>query len=347
VKRRLHLEAAPRGVVLVGDAVTRLAELPGESVDTVVTSPPYFRLRDYQMEGQIGLENKVEDWVAGLMNVVREIRRVLVPTGTLWLNLGDTYSTHPSQGAARKSLLLAPEHLATALVADGWILRNKIVWAKTNPLPTAARDRLATTWEIIYLLTPSASYFFDLDAVRVPHRSRPGRARPSSADVVPDAWRGPNVTNRSHGLRRLKAEGRVGHPLGKNIGDLWPLATAGFRGGHFAAFPRALAERAIRAGCPERRCQRCRQPWLRPLLRQLGGVATRGPVQAGCDCRSSWEPGLVLDPFMGAGTTAVVAESLDRDWLGIELNSAFAALTEERLRRERTAKQRGQSSSAA
>ena len=161
----------PRGEVLVGDARAELQQLPDASVDMVLTSPPYFRLRDYAVTGQLGLEPTVDDWVAGLRDVAREVARVLVPTGSFWLNVGDTYSTSERDGAKRKSLLLGPERLALALLEDGWRLRNKIVWQKANYMPTSVTDRLACSWETIYVFTSGDRYFFDLDAIRRPHTS--------------------------------------------------------------------------------------------------------------------------------------------------------------------------------
>ncbi len=163
----------PRGVVLVGDARQRLAELPAASVDSVMTSPPYFNLRNYGAPGQIGLEAHVEGWVDELRLVMRGVARVLKPTGSLWLNVGDSFSRHDRYGAPPKSLLLGPERLALALQQDGWIVRNRIAWVKQNTMPTSVRDRLACTWETVYLLTRSRYYHFDLDAIRIPHRSTP------------------------------------------------------------------------------------------------------------------------------------------------------------------------------
>ena len=322
----------PRGQILVGDALDRLRGLSEGSVDMVLTSPPYFRLRNYQHDNQLGLEGHVDQWVDRLAAILAEARRVLVPTGTLWLNLGDTYATHYSQGASRKSLLLAPERLALRLQQDGWIVRNRVVWAKPNPMPISVTDRLAATYEFVYVLAKQPRYFFDLDAIRIPHRSK--LARPYVVNRPEEGWRGPN-SDTATGLDALKAAGRVGHPLGKNPGDIWTIPTAGFRGAHHAVFPVELARRAIIAGCPEARCSACRLPWRRQLIRKLGGTAggtaVRGSRIATCDCRAPSEPGLVLDPFMGAGTTAVAAEALGRDWLGIELNPDFAALARQRI----------------
>ena len=300
--------------ILVGDARAGLRRLPDHFVDCVVTSPPYFRLRNYQRAGQIGLEAHVDEWVEELRQAMHELRRVLVPTGSVWLNLGDSYSTG-RDGATAKSLLLAPERLALVLMSEGWIVRNKVIWAKRNPMPCPVPDRLACTWEVIYVLARSRRYFFDLDAIRVPHTTTRRKAKAGRAWSVPPSWRVSSSSN--SGLDALNAAGQVGHPLGKNPGDVWPLSTASYRGAHHAVFPVALAERPIRAGCPERRCQRCRLPWTRQTIRQLGHLAVRGELQPSCDCRAAFEPGLVLDPFMGSGTTAIAAEQLGRDWLGI------------------------------
>lgn len=338
------MSALQRNRIIVGDARQVLRRLPRESVDTVVTSPPYFRLRDYQHDGQIGLEHSVDGWVDELRLVARGLRRVLKPTGSLWLNLGDSYSRHPGDGAMPKSLVMAPERLALALVADGWILRNKIVWAKSNPMPTSVRDRLSCTWEIVYCFVRSRRYFYDLDAIRVPHTSERRAARrtgrretepePShqTAWTVPEAWRGPR-TGSHGGLDGIKASGRPGHPLGKNRGDVWTLPTAGYRGAHHAVFPQRLVERPLLAGCPEKVCARCGAPWQRQQHRVVQRQPKLGGLTRSCACgpTGGYRPGIVLDPFIGSGTTAVVAERHSRNWLGIELNPDFAALAQARI----------------
>jgi len=329
------MSGVPRNTVLVGAAAEHLRRLPDASVDCVVTSPPYFRLRDYGVDGQIGLEAHVDGWAAELRGVLGEAARVLKPTGSLWLNLGDAYSRRPADGAAPKSLLLGPERVALGLLADGWVIRNKVIWAKTNPMPNSVRDRLACTWEVIYFATRSRRYHFDLDSIRVPHQ---GTRRPTGPSVVekrgrPD-WAGPLAGDHS-GLDKLKAKGRSGHPLGKNPGDVWRLPTAGYRGAHFATFPQRLIDGPILATCPEKVCTRCGLPWERQPHRQLGAVAVRGELAPGCSCGARTRPGLVLDPFMGAGTVA--ARHHGRDWLGIELNPEFVALTNQRLDNERRA----------
>jgi site-specific DNA-methyltransferase (adenine-specific) len=324
--------------ILIGDARTRLTELPDASVDCVVTSPPYFRLRDYQIDGQLGLEPSVDAWVEDLVAVVDELARVLTPTGSLWLNLGDSYARDRRHGAPPKGLVLAPERLLLALADRGWLVRNKVIWAKTNPMPTSVRDRLSCTWEALYFLVRRPDYWFDLDAIRMPHRTtrRPSQAvrKRLAQGVAAPSWAGP-LAGSNAGLLRAQAEGRSGHPLGKNPGDVWTLPTAGFRGAHFATFPTALVERPLLATCPAAVCSRCRTPWRRPPARHLGQLAVTGRLHPSCHCHAPSHPGLVLDPFLGSGTVALVAEAHRRDWLGIELNPAFAEIAEERLRTRR------------
>ena len=326
------MKVLPRNMILAGDARARLSELLPESVDTAITSPAYFRLREYG-PGQLGRERSVDQWVENLRAVCRELARVLKPHGSLWLNVGDGYSRHRAWGAPPKSLLAAPERLLLALLADGWLCRNKVVWAKPNPLPHSAADRLSPTYELVYFLVRRPAYYFDLDAIRLPHRSigRAGRRRPKEA--------GRTYVGGNSGLGALKAAGLVGHPAGKNPGDVWSLPTPCYRGAHFATFPEALVERPLLATCPERICVQCDRPWRRPvrmltvhsdegtrLVRKVGDLAR-------CDCRAPSRPGVVLDPFFGTGTVGAVAARHGRDWLGIELNPAYRRLAERRLRR--------------
>ena len=319
----------PRRQVLLGDACSRLRELPTVSIDCIITSPPYYLLRNYSSEGQIGLENTVADFVDRLAQVGAELARVIKPAGSWWLNLGDSYSRHPRHGARPKGLLLGPERLVLALAEQGWIVRNKVVWAKTNPMPASVRDRLTCSWEPLYLLVRSPRYYFNLDAIRVAHRShRAARVRPTTSEKYTGQrppWAGP-LAGANDGLVRAHAAGRVGHPLGKNPGDVWSLATARYRGAHFATFPASLLTKPILASCPERVCGACGQPWI---------TSSSGDSRAGCDCHTTWRPGVVLDPFFGAGTTAVEAERLGRDWIGIELNAEYRDLAMRRLQAAR------------
>src|SRR2546421_7822632 len=214
-----------RNVVLVGDARRRLKELPTGSVDTVITSPPYFLLRNHRVGGQLGLEPSVQEWVANLSAVFDEVARVLKPAGSLWLNLGDSYARKVEHGAPPKGLVLAPERLLLALAEHGWLVRNKVAWCKPNPLPASVGDWLTCSWEPLYFLVRGRFYFFDLDAIRVPHRSlRSGRShRPPRLRTEPPAWSGP-LAGTQAGLERMKARDLVGHALSKNPGDVWTIA---------------------------------------------------------------------------------------------------------------------------
>lgn len=343
----------PRNTVLVGDVRERLAGLPDASVDTVITSPPYVALRNYGMADQIGATADTDGWVNDMREVGRQVARVLKPSGSWWLNIGDSYSRHPRSGAPAKSLLMAPERLAIALIGDGWTIRNKVTWAKTNPMPNSVADRLACTSEVVYFLVRSPRYHFDLDAIRIPHRSprhrrpggNPGATYPP-ASAGPPAWAGPLAGSNS-GLARLKAQGLAGHPLGKNPGDVWTMATANFRGEHFAVFPTGLVTPPLLATCPEKVCARCGTPWSRSPVRTVGRLAVRGELRRGCRCRAATRPGVVLDPFFGSGTVGVVAQTHGRDWIGIELNPAFAQLARERITTARHSADRSTATRAA
>ena len=320
-----------RNVVLQGDALAVLRTLPDASVDCVVTSPPYFQLRSYQGGAQeFGQETHVDEWVEHLRSVAGEIARVLAPWGAFWLNVGDVYASRPSEGALAKSLLLGPERLAQALLADGWIVRNRLAWTKPNPLPSSAADRLTQSWEFVYLLVRERRYFFDLDAIREPLAS----AEAPRSRRIPDRRTCHGARDHGHsGLTRLGRAGLRGHPLGKNPGDAWRIAGARVRG-HSASFPPELIRRPILATCPEKVCTRCGKPWQRgrhPVRFAGGKPQPRALVPCGCGVPT--RPGLVLDPFMGSGTVALVAREHGRDWLGIELNAEYVQLTRDRLER--------------
>jgi site-specific DNA-methyltransferase (adenine-specific) len=309
------MQIQPRNTILMGDAAERLSGLPAGWIDCVVTSPPFFRLRDYGVPGQIGLESSVDDWMESLRAVFRQLARVLKPGGAVWVDLADSYS-HAARYGPIKSLLLAPERLLLRLVADGWIVRNKVIWQKRSPMPSGVGDRLEATYDILYLLVRSRRYFFDLDAIREPRPDGSGTA------------------------------------LGKNPGDVWHIETARFSGSHFATFPARLVERPLLATCPAKVCLACGAPWKTQTTREYVGrrvsfkrdpyvrrhpvrysVIRRDPrLRPGCDCRAATRPGLVLDPFLGTGTVGAVAEQHGRDWLGMEISPAYCELAWRRVR---------------
>lgn len=296
-ERQPQLPALPLGTILRGDAAEQLRRLPASSVDCIVTSPPYFLLRNYFQPDQIGHEASIEAWVQALLPVFSQAKRVLKETGALWLNLGDTYSRKEAHGAPAKSLLLGPERLLLALSRDGWIVRSKVVWAKPNPTPTPVKDRLACTWEPFFLLTKTAHYYFDLDTIRVPGRppKTPTKDTQQSSQIEPQVkasgssstrpdWAGP-LAGSNLGLAAMRAAGLSTHPLGKNPGDIWSYATSNFRGGHFATFPEGLLTRPILTTCPGRICTTCGLPWRRaPFIRIAGEPTQRGRLRKSCPC---------------------------------------------------------------
>lgn len=296
----------PINRVLVGDVREKLAELPNAAVDCVITSPPYFAMRDYGHGAQLGAEATVEEWAANIAAVCAELRRILKPTGSLWLNLGDGYARHPREGALKKSLLLGPQRVAFQLTRAGWLLRNQVIWAKRNPMPSSVTDRLTTTHEFVYFFTRQQHYFFDLDAIREPRTGQtPSTARRPSASypplqVAPSMGKAPRI-DLNQGLASMKAEGRDTHPLGRNPGDVWHLATASYHGAHFATFPAELVRRPLLATCPEKVCTACGQPWRRATQVINGRRLATGSLRVACQCRASARPGIVLDPFMGCG----------------------------------------------
>lgn len=297
-----------------GDALEVLRTLPGGSVDSCVTSPPYYGLRDYDVEGQYGLEGTPSEYVERIQSLFAEVRRVLADDGTLWLNLGDSYAAPPrgpdgsssglTNGAQismsgrptgfdrpRKNLLGIPWRVAFALQDDGWILRNAIIWNKPNAMPESVTDRLSCRYEHLFLFSKSPRYWFDLDPIREP------LAYP---DTVGHAFGGnnPEVARRRgnrYGVARPWANSEQGDdhdaadPRGRNPGDVWTISTKPFSEAHFAVMPPELAERCILAGC------------------KPGGA--------------------VLDPFSGSGTTGMVAQRHGRKYVGIDLNKEYLDLS--------------------
>jgi DNA modification methylase len=311
------------GRILVGDVRMRLAELPDNAVDCVITSPPYWALRSYGHDDQIGAETTVDAWADEIATVCKELARVLVPAGALWLNLGDSFSRHVNDGASKKSLLLGPQRVAMRMISSGWLLRNQVIWAKTNPMPSSATDRLATTYEFVFLFARQPHYYFDLDTIRepastAPHGARSGRADYPPREAVPSLGGGtsPRV-DLNQGLARLKAAGQESHPLGKNPGDVWSTATANFRGAHFATFPVELVRRPLLSTCPERVCTVCGRPWRRATEPARCGRTASTPTgdRAGCLTRS-WAPELSPWPPRCTAATGSASNSTPstRSW---------------------------------
>jgi DNA modification methylase len=258
----------------LGNALDVARELPSGSADCIVTSPPYFGLRDYGTEGQYGLEPSPSLYVARMRRLFSEMHRVLADDGTLWLNLGDSYSSggrgsydvnggktrsRPGADIPGKNLLGVPWRVAFALQDDGWILRNAIIWHKPNAMPESVTDRLSGRYEHVFLFSQSRRYWFGLDPIRepltYPDRSTKGTAGTPTPDQTPYAGgmkpqTMKSVTGKRHQLR-------ADHPGTRNPGDVWTMTTQPFPGAHFAVMPVQLAQRCILAGCTPRRCREC------------------------------------------------------------------------------------------
>lgn len=302
-----------------GDALTVARELPTGAADCIVTSPPYFGLRNYGVDGQYGLEPTPAEYVERMRGLFAELRRVLADDGTLWLNLGDSYYSgkgSPTQpdaknGARRpparaldkpgadwarpKQLLGIPWRVAFALQDDGWILRNAIIWTKPNAMPESARDRLSGRYEHVFLFVKQPRYWFDLDAIRE-DQSPVSIARAQRADMrCKPGWADAYMGNPPTGLARQSERDTS---IGRNPGDVWTLPTQPYPSAHFAVFPIRLPQRCILAGC------------------KPGGT--------------------VLDPFNGSGTTGLAAQRTGRKYIGIDINAEYLDLSLNTRLREAT-----------
>lgn len=306
--------------IYCGDALTVLKTLPDNSVNCCITSPPYYALRDYGVDGQIGREETPALYVERLTSIFREVRRVLTPDGTLWLNIADTYAGKGNQGEAldpkypngrtgqvvalngkvegckAKDMIGIPWLLAFALRSDGWYLRSDIIWMKANPMPESTKDRPSRCYEHIFLLSKSRKYFFDAKAISEP-------IAPATAERLKRGMKGGNKYGKpvpgqpqTQTINRPRAHGEITdsmiNPM-RNKRDVWVVNTVPFKGGHYAAYPPKLVEPCLLAGC--------------------------------------LEGGIVLDPFFGSGTTGMVAKQMGRHYIGIELNPEYAELAKARI----------------
>jgi len=328
------VQAVTKHSIIQGDCIEGLRTLPDASVHCCVTSPPYWGLRDYGHDGQIGLEQTPEEYVARMVEVFREVRRVLRDDGTCWVNLGDSYcggggyapnapcnqrradgeswgamnAFSVREGEARKKarpgytppglkakdLVGIPWRVAFALQADGWWLRQDIIWHKPNPMPESVRDRCTKAHEYVFLLTKSERYYYDAEAIKEAS-AQPGR--------VQTGYKRPNKVAMSSGPMARGEEGfnhQFAEPdrvwcdgTSRNRRSVWTVTTKPYSGAHFAVMPPDLVEPCIKAGCPE------------------GGT--------------------VLDPFAGSGTTLAVAAELGRNGIGCELNPEYIELANKRI----------------
>lgn len=308
--------------LLCGDVIPTLRTLPSSSVQCVVTSPPYYGLRNYGVDGQIGLEETPETYVEKLVSVFREVHKVLCDDGTVWINLGDSYvgykganygvrpetsnlqknskiltahnlgTPHMNNGMKNKDLIGVPWMVAFALRTDGWYLRQDIIWHKPNPMPESVKDRCTKAHEYVFLLSKSPKYYFDSKSIKEPvsdatiKRSKYRWQRTQNGGGSPESMNGYDYSNQDFGEMSVDLAGR-------NKRSVWSIPTKSYKGAHFATFPEKLVEPCILAG--------------------------------------SKENDTVLDPFCGSGTTGVVALRYGRKFIGIDLNPEYIKLAEQRI----------------
>ncbi len=403
---------ADNGILYCANVLEILPKFLDESIDCIITSPPYWGLRDYQIEDQIGLESSLEEYLEKLFKVMRELKRILKKTGVIFWNHDDCYSgsgkgygsidpKYPSAKNTRnnirpnrfkvkipqKCLCLQNYRFILKCVDElGLILRNIIIWYKPNHMPSSVRDRFTNAYEPIFMLVKNKKYWFDLDAVRVPHKQvsieRAMRGVSSSHKYanLPDYGGGGGINKPRPNIKYLEKIGTVQHresiegivaplhPLGKNPGDLWEIPTQPFPESHFATFSEKLVEPMIKCACPQWICKKCgfiREriiekklvvhkvfedkrkayqnvisgskempaiPRARTGLEGHNEIYTIGWTD--CGCNAGWESGIVLDPFMGSGTVAVVVERLGRRWIGIEINPEYCEIAKRRILKE-------------
>lgn len=354
-------------------ALEGLRKLPSNSIDMVLTSPPYWNLRNYgkhtdviwggkpkckhkfgdkitldrkrgeqkkanvgnskkgrgaftstsqfcqkckAWKGQLGLEPTIDLFINHLTEIFDEVHRVVKKTGTCWVNLGDTYykpsvkrntSILPSlkkNKLTSKSLSLIPFRFALAMINRGWILRNVIIWHKPNAIPASVKDRFTVDFEYLLFFSQSKKYYFEqqfepikssLKRGKCPNRHLPGSLCKQHSDIV-----------NMH---------RHINPSSRNKRCVWSISTKPCKEAHFATFPQDLCNIPINAGCPKEVCRNCGMP--------------KGP---GCKCNAGFTPGIIIDPFMGSGTTAIAAQNMGRDYIGFELNSDYIKIAKKRIR---------------
>ena len=297
-----------------GDVMDRIREIETESVDCIVTSPPYWQLRDYGVAGQLGLENTVEEYIEKLIDIFNECWRVLKDTGTVFINMGDTYSnvnskfisgsnnknyyidkqtakTRKKTDIRRKSKMMIPERFAIAMIERGWILRNEIIWHKPNVVPEAVQDRFTNDFEKIYFFTKNEKYYFEKQYENYSEKTLTA----FKDGIMPMGKKKMLGVGESRtGMREINKPWRaVYNEKGRNMRTVWKIATKGIPEAHFATFPEELVKRCLLSGCPEK--------------------------------------GVVLDPFLGSGTTLKVAKQLNLSGIGIELNQEYIQIAKSRI----------------
>ena len=301
--RSMHLET---NIIHIGDNIFHLTNIPDASVDMCVTSPPYYNLRDYKNSGQIGAENTVSDFVENLCKVFDEVKRILKPTGSCWVNIGDTYD--------KKRLLQVPSRFEIAMCDRGWHLRNEIIWSKPNPQPISSKDRFWGNHEkFFWFVKDVKKYYFNRDPILVPQAEISIRRMFSKnnmdkrKDFNASSKEGFAISSSSQDKHYARMREEMGIDKEFNYEELvksgkcptrpefdtWDIPSVTYKGAHFAVYPPELIEKPILSCCPEQ--------------------------------------GIVIDPFMGSGTTGEVAKLNNRRYIGLELNPEYAILANERI----------------
>ena len=301
--RSMHLET---NIIHVGDNIFHLTNIPDASVDMCVTSPPYYNLRDYKNSSQIGAENTVSDFVENLCKVFDEVKRILKPTGSCWVNIGDTYD--------KKRLLQVPSRFEIAMCDRGWHLRNEIIWSKPNPQPISSKDRFWGNHEkFFWFVKDVKKYYFNRDPILVPQAeisirrmfSKNNMDKRKDFNASDKEGFGISSSNQDKHYARMREEMGIDKefnyeeliksgkcPMRPEF-DTWDIPSVTYKGAHFAVYPPELIEKPILSCCPEQ--------------------------------------GIVIDPFMGSGTTGEVAKLNNRRYIGLELNTEYAILANERI----------------
>lgn len=313
--------------IYCGSSLEVLKTFPDECVDCVVTSPPYWRLRDYGVAGQMGLEDTLEEYIDNMCTLFDEVQRVLKPEGTCWVNMGDSYSNDtpgsrdktrwpkqsrndhrtekPKTSTPKKCLFQIPARFSIEMTNRGWILRNEIIWHKPTAMPESVKDRMTVDFEKMFFFVKSKKYYFDQESIKEKSKWKATYATPHGWDTGPGGHKTiEHQTKENHRKSQPKGSfnGKTGDRAFRKTGDtrnkrcVWKICARPYAGAHFATFPPDLITPCIKAGCPE------------------GGI--------------------VLDPFMGSGTTAITAKKLGRNYAGIELNPEYLSLIEKRIEKE-------------
>lgn len=309
-----------------GEAGSKLQVFPDNYFQCGVTSPPYWQQRDYNERNQMGREETPEEYVANLVKIMREVKRVLRPDGIFWLNIGDTYAQKKIGNIKPRDLVGIPWLVAFALRDDGWYLRDDIIWAKTNPQPESVKNRTIRSHENIFMLTKSPNYYYDNEAIQEPQKEISIK-RAFSVNKVASRkdFKNPNYKisgeAQDRTYKKMRAEVEAGKEMMRNKWSIWTGSSSNYKGKHFATFPEWLVKPCILAGVSQKGCcPKCKKPWQKKRW------------EADCECgEQSREECWVLDPFCGTSTTGVVSLKYRANFVGIDVSEKYVKISRQRL----------------